>query len=78
MTMTDSRILDDRALDILFREARSYNGWKDEPVSDVLLHALFDLLKMGPTSANSSPANLFNTVSPTPSIFSWLKRATWI
>ncbi|WP_435641469.1 malonic semialdehyde reductase [Micavibrio aeruginosavorus] len=64
MTHADSRILDDRALDILFRDARSYNGWTDEPVSDVLLHALFDLLKMGPTSANSSPARFVFVKTP--------------
>lgn len=50
-----SRILDDHALDILFREARTFNGWEDKPVSDVLLQALYDLLKWAPTEANSSP-----------------------
>lgn len=50
-----SRILDDRALDILFREARTYNGWQDKDVSDVLLQALYDLLKWGPTEANTNP-----------------------
>lgn len=55
--MTDNnRILDDTALDILFREARTYNNWTDEDVSDVVLQAVFDLLKMAPTSANCSPA----------------------
>jgi 3-hydroxypropanoate dehydrogenase len=42
--------------DLLFREARSQNKWKDEPVSDETLHELYDILKFGPTSANSSPA----------------------
>jgi 3-hydroxypropanoate dehydrogenase len=42
--------------DQLFREARSHNKWRDEPVSDETLHELYDILKFGPTSANSSPA----------------------
>ena len=42
--------------DLLFREARSQNKWKDEAVSDETLHELYDILKFGPTSANSSPA----------------------
>ena len=48
--------IDANGLDLLFREARSHNKWRDEPVSDETLHALYDLLKFGPTSANCSPA----------------------
>ena len=48
--------LDDAALDLLFREARTYYSWDDTPVSDTDLHLLYDLVKMGPTSANASPA----------------------
>jgi len=48
-------ILDDQALDTLFREARTYNSWQDKDVSDVLLKALYDLTKWGPTSANCCP-----------------------
>lgn len=51
-----STALTDEALDILFREARSHNAWQDKPVSDDLLLQLYDLMKMGPTSANSCPA----------------------
>lgn len=40
----------------LFTDARSHNGYFDDPVSDAQLHALYELLKWGPTSANSSPA----------------------
>ena len=46
--------LDDLALDQLFRAARTQNKWQDRP--DAKLHELYDLLKWGPTSANSSPA----------------------
>ncbi len=48
--------LDDAALDALFREARSYNRWTGEAVPDRTLHELYELLKFGPTSANSTPA----------------------
>jgi 3-hydroxypropanoate dehydrogenase len=48
--------LDGPALDILFRTARTRNGWSAEPVSDAQIRELYELFKYGPTSANSSPA----------------------
>lgn len=48
--------LDDTALDMLFRSARTQNKWTNEPVSDETLRRLFEILKYGPTSANCSPA----------------------
>jgi 3-hydroxypropanoate dehydrogenase len=56
--------LSDAALDQLFRQARTYNAWTDRPVDDGLLHQLYDLLKFGPTSANSSPMRLVFVKSP--------------
>ena len=50
--------LNDDGLDLLFRTARSHNGWLDRPVSDDVLRQLYELMKWGPTSANSSPARL--------------------
>lgn len=50
--------LSDGALDQLFRTARTYNGYRDEPVSTDQLRAIWDLMKMGPTSANCLPARL--------------------
>ena len=50
--------LDDAALDQLFRTARTYNGYLDQPVSTQQLTAIWDLMKMGPTSANMLPARL--------------------
>jgi 3-hydroxypropanoate dehydrogenase len=44
------------ALNVLFREARTHNAWLPKPVPDDLLRQLYDLVKFGPTSANSSPA----------------------
>ena len=46
----------DEALDTLFRGARSHNRWTDEPVSDALLMAIYDLLRWGPTAGNITPA----------------------
>ena len=51
----ETQILNDRDLDILFRNARTYNDWQEKEVSDVMIQAIFDLLKWGPTSANCSP-----------------------
>lgn len=51
-------ILDDNALDVLFRTARTKWEFTDEPVSDADLQAIYELMKMGPTSANCSPARL--------------------
>lgn len=48
--------LSDDALDQLFRSARTQNKWLDKPVSETLVRALYDLTRMAPTSANSSPA----------------------
>jgi len=48
--------LDDAALDLVFRESRSYNRWLPEAVPDNLLRELYDLLKLGPTSLNCCPA----------------------
>jgi 3-hydroxypropanoate dehydrogenase len=53
-----SQPLDDAALDQLFRTARTYNGYLDKPVSAAQLHAIWDLVKMGPTSANCLPARI--------------------
>ncbi len=48
--------IDATGLALLFKEARTHNKWRDEPVSDESLQALYDITKFGPTSANSSPA----------------------
>jgi 3-hydroxypropanoate dehydrogenase len=55
--------LDDAGLDLIFRSARSYNGYTDEPVAETELRAIWDLVKMGPTSANISPARIVWCVS---------------
>lgn len=44
--------LDDAGLDTIFRTARTYNGYTDDPVTEADIRRIYDLLKMGPTSAN--------------------------
>ena len=56
--------LNDEALDILFRKARTHSVWLDKPVSDDLLHQVYDLMKWGPTSANSSPGRILFLRTP--------------
>ena len=48
--------LDDAGLDLVFRNARSYNRWLPDAVPESTLRAIYDLLKLGPTSVNCSPA----------------------
>lgn len=55
---------DQKFLDQVFRNARTHNGWLDRPVSDETIHAVYDLMKMPPTSANSSPARIVFVRSP--------------
>jgi 3-hydroxypropanoate dehydrogenase len=59
-----SDVLNDTALDQLFRTARTQNAFQDRPVEDAQLHALYDLLKWGPTSANMSPGRFVFVKSP--------------
>ena len=56
--------LDEAALDILFRNARTQNGWLPTPVSDAELRAIYDVMKWGPTSANCCPARLIFLRTP--------------
>ena len=51
-------MIDAAALDTLFRNARTHNGWIDRPVTDAQLQQIYDLMKWGPTSANCSPARI--------------------
>ena len=53
-----SKVLSDEGLDLIFREARTHSVWLDKPVDDVLLRQVYDLAKMGPTSANMCPMRL--------------------
>lgn len=48
--------VDDAALDRMFRTARTFYSWAETPVDADDLRAIYDLAKVAPTSANSSPA----------------------
>ena len=50
--------LDDDALDLLFRQARTHNGWQDKPVTDAQLHELYELTRCAPTANNGQPARI--------------------
>jgi 3-hydroxypropanoate dehydrogenase len=57
-------MIDAHSLDLLFRTARTHNGWQEKPVPESLLHELFDLAKMAPTSANCSPMRVVFVTTP--------------
>jgi 3-hydroxypropanoate dehydrogenase len=64
MEISMSAPLDDKALDVIFREARTHNAWLDRPVDEEILHRMYDLAKLGPTSANTSPMRVVFVKSP--------------
>jgi len=56
--------VDDYALDLIFREARTHSAWLDKPVSDELLHEVYELAKWGPTGANAQPLRIVFVKGP--------------
>lgn len=53
-----SALTDDQTLDLLFRKARTFNGWQNKKVPHEILQAAYDLCKWGPTSANCEPMRI--------------------
>ena len=53
-----SNVMTNEGLDLIYRNARTHNVWLDKPVEDALLGRVYDLAKMGPTSANMSPMRI--------------------
>jgi 3-hydroxypropanoate dehydrogenase len=53
-----STVLSDEGRDLIFLKARTHSAWLDKPVDDRLLKQVYDLAKMGPTSANMCPMRL--------------------
>src|SRR5688572_3653145 len=51
-------VLNSEGLDLVFRNARTHSAWLDKPVEDSLLRQVYDLARMGPTSANMSPLRI--------------------
>jgi 3-hydroxypropanoate dehydrogenase len=58
-----SRAVNDDALDVLFRKARTYRKWRPEPVTNTMLMAAYDLMRWGPTTNNTCPARIVFVVS---------------
>jgi 3-hydroxypropanoate dehydrogenase len=58
------KTVNDEALDLLFRSARTHTAWRDEPVDDALLRQVYDLARLGPTSANMCPLRIVFVKSP--------------
>jgi 3-hydroxypropanoate dehydrogenase len=59
MTVTQVHsIVSDNCLDVLFREARTYEEYEQGEVTDTQLRALYELMKWGPTTANSQPQRI--------------------
>ena len=59
-----SRAVNDDALDVLFRKARSHRKWRSEPVTKPMLMAIYDLMRWGPTTNNTGPARITFVMSP--------------
>jgi 3-hydroxypropanoate dehydrogenase len=57
------KTVSDEGLDLILRKARTHSNWQGRPVPESLLKQVYDLTKMGPTSANTSPARFVFVVS---------------
>ena len=64
MASTEPTQLDDDALDLIFRNARTHNVWLPIPVSEATLREIWNVMKFGPTSANCSPLRIVFVQSP--------------
>ncbi|MBS4089812.1 malonic semialdehyde reductase [Pseudomonas rustica] len=51
-----SQALAEQAIEQLFLNARSHNGWLEKPVDEAVIKRLYALLSQGPTANNSNPA----------------------
>jgi 3-hydroxypropanoate dehydrogenase len=56
--MVMSNVPSSEDLDRIFRKARTHSAWLDKPVEDAVLEQVYDLAKMGPTSANMCPMRI--------------------
>lgn len=56
--------LEETAIDLLFREARTHRDWQSRPVPAATLRELYDLTRYGPTSANCCPLRLVFVTTP--------------
>ncbi|BAS68176.1 malonic semialdehyde reductase [Bathymodiolus septemdierum thioautotrophic gill symbiont] len=51
-------MIDKSTMETLFTKARSHNGWLDKDISEEQIHQIYDLMKFGPTAANTCPARI--------------------
>ncbi len=58
-------MLTENSLDILFRHARSHNGWLNQPVLEPQIQQIYELMKFAPTAANTCPARITFVTSQT-------------
>ncbi len=56
--------LDDAAIDLILRDARSHYAWTDKPVPEELLREIYEITIAGPTSMNTCPARFVFVTSP--------------
>lgn len=59
-----TRVVDGAALDVIFRDGRTHSAWRDRRVDAALLREVWDLSRLGPTSANCSPARIVFVTTP--------------
>ena len=59
-----TQVVNDDALDILFRKARTHRNWRPGQVTPQMLMAVYDLARWGPTTNNTSPGRIAFVVSP--------------
>ncbi|MFD2263698.1 malonic semialdehyde reductase [Lacibacterium aquatile] len=56
--------LSDDGVDLLFQSARTHRHWQDRPVDEELLRRIYELARLGPTSANCSPMRVLYIRTP--------------
>jgi 3-hydroxypropanoate dehydrogenase len=57
-------LANDDALDLIFRQARTFHHWQDRPVEPAMLEQIWNLARLGPTAANSGPLRVLFIQSP--------------
>jgi 3-hydroxypropanoate dehydrogenase len=63
-TISAKTSISEEALNQLFHQARTHSAWRSEPVPTELLRKIYDLARLGPTSANASPARFLFLTTP--------------
>ena len=51
-------MISEECIETLFTRARSHNGWLDKDISCLQIQQIYEIMKYGPTAANSCPARL--------------------